>query len=464
MASDDLVAEEIGRVYDLFRAQLRTFGRALNGLLATGLIVFALIVVPFLGFGIQLDTFQERQKELSKQQTGAENEFADASRAQKSLKGYLEQVDQFSLLREYEETEDMIETAHGRQDIVTELRAQYLADPSEGVRDWAAGRRPTPPPDSRLMISPQRAGLVDSCDFRLNGGEDGITDHVACQMCASFKEQSQAMQGLISRMPDEIRAAAGVSDDAPIFLAQRACGWLIGGQVHWFKGEPRPAEARELRGFFTWDLKDYEDAARAYRRELSSRTAELQSGIEDLDAQIELYQAESVSIAEQLDRIAKFDQLTTPIGNLPITLVQIVLLFPPALAAAFLVVANSLGRLAILQCELARLFSRRDSAEAETDWNHISVAAPMWLDRSDGPLALVMKWAVLLTPLGLILANLWLIGQAGTLASNIPEGSAIPSDAYRWLYAISIALTLGALVHIARASSRTRSRDRAPRR
>ena len=29
---------------------------------------------------------------------------------------------------------------------------------------------------------------------------------------------------------------------------------------------------------------------------------------------------------------------------------------------------------------------------------------------SDGPLALVMKWAVLLTPLGLILANLWLPG------------------------------------------------------
>ncbi len=83
---------------------------------------------------------------------------------------------------------------------------------------------------------------------------------------------------------------------------------------------------------------------------------------------------------------------------------------------------------------------------------------------SDGPLALVMKWAVLLTPLGLILANLWLIGQAGTLPPNIPEGSAIPSDAYRWLYGISIALTLGALVHIARASSRIRSWDRAPRR
>lgn len=455
MVDDALVAQELDRVYGLYGAQQRSFHRALYGLLVAGLTVFALIVVPFLGLSIRVDELQGRQQELTKRQEAANTAREEAERAGERLRRYLDEIALFSRLREWEQNEGMIDTARARQAAVTGLRDRYRGDPDPATRDWALGNRPVPPEDSRLWVSPRRAGFDNACEFRLNGTEEGVTDYVACRMCDEFREQSRSMQGLISRLPDEIVDAVNSGPETPDGLASRACGWLIGGETHWHKGEPRPAEARALRGFFTWDLKAYEDATRGYHRALSDRDAEIEAQISDLSDEVETAREISTSVTEQLDHIAKFNQLATPIGNVPVTLLQIVLLFPPALAAGFLIVANSFGRLASLRRALFRLFARRDAAAEVADPAHIQVIAPLWLDRHDGVMAWVMKWVVLLVPLVLMLASFYLVWRAGTLTDQpYPPGSPISSAGYLAIYGLSVALVLAGLVHISVSAAR----------
>ena len=455
MVDEALVAQELDRVYDLYGAQLRAFHRALYGLLVAGLTVFALIVVPFLGLSIRVDALQGRQAELAAQQVAADAARYEAERAGEQLRRYLDEIASFSQLREWEENEGMIDTARARQEAVSGLRDSYRDDPDPAMRDWALGNRPVPPEDSRLWTAPRQAGFDNACEFRLNGPKEGITDYVACRMCDAFREQSRSMQSLISRLPDEIVDAADAGSETPEGLARRACGWLIGGEIHWYKGEPRPAEAEALRGFFTWDLKAYEDATQGYYRALSDRNAEIEAQISALSAQVAAAREISASVTEQLDHIAKFDQLATPVGNVPVTLLQIVLLFPPALAAGFLIVANSFGRLASLRQALFRLFARRDAAAEVADRTHIQVIAPLWLDRQDGVMALVMKWVVLLLPLVLMLASFYLVWRAGTLAAQpYPPGSPISSAGYLAIYGLSVVLVLAGLAHISVSVSR----------
>jgi len=459
MVDDALVTQELDRVYGLYGAQLRVFHRALYGLLIVGLTVFALIVVPFLGLSIRVDELQDREEDLAVRQDAADAARDEAKRAGEQLRPYLDEIDNFSQLREWEENEGMIDTARARQEAVSGLRDSYRNDPDPAMRDWALGNRPVPPEESRLWRSPRHAGIDNACEFRLSGAEEGITDYVACRMCDVFSEQSRSMRNLISRLPDEIVDAADAGSETPEGLARRACGWLIGGETHWHKGEPRPAEAYALREFFTWDIKAYEDATRNYRRALSDRNAEIEARISDLSAKVEEAKEISAGVTEQLDHIAKFDQLATPIGNVPVTLLQIVLLFPPALAAGFLIVANSFGRLASLRQALFRLFARRDAAAEVADRTHIQVIAPLWLDRQDGVMALGMKWVVLLLPLVLMLASFYLVWRAGTLAAQpYPPGSPISSAGYLAIYGLSVVLMLAALAHILVSVSRGGSR------
>jgi hypothetical protein len=150
----------------------------------------------------------------------------------------------------------------------------------------------------------------------------------------------------------------------------------------------------------------------------------------------------------QLDRIASFDRIGTPAGDLPLGLGQIVLLFPVILAFGFLVVANSYAQAAELQRAFVRLCRKRDVEGTVMDARHIAAIAPLWLDRQEPLGAGAVKWAILLTPLALTLANLLLIATTAALTAQLPDDSAIPPVGYLMLYVLSLALFAGALWYI----------------
>ncbi len=449
MANDALVAEEIGRVFELYGAQLRTFRRTLFGLLVIGLSVFALIVVPFLGFSVQLADLESRAARLAEDRAKTDAAVAQGQAELDTMRALLNRIHAFAdFARSWEAFEEMIETARKRVPSIREKRAEYADHSLEGLRDWAAGGRPEPPAEAHQTIRHLSLGIEHPCEWRLTDSSQGVADYVACTLCNSFRAENRRFLRQIAGISSATLGAAGTDKEALTGVVDRACGWLNRADEHWRMQSPRPDDAHALRGFFTWDLRQYEDALFRVRDVVNARIPLVEAEIDDLESAISATRADLEAASAELERMAKFDKLTTPIGEVPITVIQLVLLFPAALAAGCLVVASSLARLVILRHTLTRLFAIRDREGAVIDPTYIAVIAPLWLDREEGILVIATKWVVLLTPLGLIIASLVMIHAAGIFAQARPDGSAISSAAYLWLYAVSMALTLGALAHI----------------
>ena len=458
MANDAFISEEIERVYTLYGAQLRTFGRALYGLLVTGLAVFALIVVPFLGFSIQKADLTLRESALAALKKESEEALTARQAELEAMRDIGEQINEFAYAaREYGGFEERIESAISREAFMVEKRAAFSAHSLESVRNWAAGLRDEPPPEALSSDRKLTLGLKNPCEWRLTGNDKGRADYVACGLCTDFRGQGRRIIQTIRKIPADLLEKSNARKETFTAISERACGWLVGDDIHWHLEKPRPDEPWGLREFFTWDLKEFEDGLKRLRSQIGARVEESSEQIRALEATIDATRAELESASSQLARLAEFDKLGTAVGEVPITLIQVVLLFPVAVAVAFLIIANSLSRLAALRRTLAGLFARRDNEGDLIDSAHISVIAPLWLDHQEGPLVQVMKWVVLLIPLGLIFTNLYLIDTAQILDGKYPEGAAITSTAYRLLYVASLALTVGALVYIWRVVSRAQT-------
>ena len=449
-----LVKEEFERVFGLYGAQLRTFHRVLYGLLLTGTMIFALIVVPFLGFSGQKAAFEAEELVLASAKEANAAVLDQRKVEVETMRGILAEIRRFAdRSRAYDTYQQLIKIARERQDVVLSKRAEYGDHALPGLRDWAAGRIPVPPPEAFQTERYLPLGIKDQCEWRLTGTADGTTAYVACRVCDDFRDINNAFSSRLTRMSAGGSATVTDGEIALGDIVERACGWLVGGEAHWISTTARPVNPNQIRSFFSKDLQAYEAALTDLRKDINQRLPQVEVEVAQLERESMAMKARLETVTAQLSRLSEFDKLGTPIGDVPVTLNQLVLLFPVALALGFLAVANSMGRLVVLRRELSRLGARRDANAAVIDDAHIAAIAPMWLDRRDGAFTWVAKLTVLFTPLGLVIANLWLVYRTDALSDEFPATSAISSSVYLWLYAASLALMLGALIHIARTVS-----------
>lgn len=446
MADLELVKEELGRVYGLYGAQLRSFRRSLYGLIVVGLALFAVIVVPFLTFRDQLAKLQDVEAQLAVDRQAEAARLAAAEDDLESLADLNRQLRRFAeQQRSWGYHQKLAETARAHDAELADLRRRYRSSQDDGLAAWARGERAAPP----------EAAVASTRDLYGRGQrpcywQSGV-GYAACQVCEDFRDLDRSISGQIQRFS----LAEAVTVTLPTPLVERACTWLAEGQPHW--RTERPLDERDgarLRGLFSLDLRAYEIAQKEISQQLRVAVPPIRTEIERLERSQAITVEQLTALERQLNRIASFDRLGTPIGDLPIGLGQIVLLFPVALALAYVVLANSYARLAGLRAALARLSRKRDEAGEVMDQAHIAVIAPLWLDRSDAFGSRIVKIVILCLPLLLILANLFLIHDTRALAEQLPEDSALSPQIYLGLYALSLLLALGGLIHILRAAKR----------
>ncbi len=444
MADLELVKEELSRVYGLYGAQLRSFRRSLYGLIVVGLALFAIIVVPFLTFRDQLANLQQREEQLAIAKQAAAVELA-------ALEGDLETLgSQQENLREFANRHralgyynKLAEEARAHGEELDRMRGYYRSSPNEELAAWAKGRRPAPPEEA---IRSNR--LLNSFGYRFCAWKEGVA-HIACQVCDNFRNQDSRVSNAVARL--SVAERLQIEPLTP--LVTRACGWLVEGEPNWVTG--RPFDSRDfnrIRGYFSKDLQAYDQGLREIRQKVNAEVPLVETEIQRLERGL-VDTAEQLTVLErQLSRIASFDRLGTPIGDLPVGLGQIVLLFPVALALAYVILANSYARLASLRAALTRLSAKRDADGEVMDSAHIAVIAPLWLDRGDALGSRIVKIVILCLPLALILANLALIYETRALAEQLPDDSALTPQVYLGLYAVSLLLALGGLFHILRSA------------
>jgi hypothetical protein len=449
MADNDLINDELERVYRLYGERTRQFRRGLYGLIVAGLAVFLLIVVPFLTFRDQLAETQARERELAVELQKASARVAETEGSIEEMRAISQAAFEFQERSDsWERHQAMLEEAAAHAEELAELRRSFADWNDERLAAWVSGEAKQPP-DDFVSTNRQLFGLSQrSCYW-----EGGI-EHVTCRLCESFTREAEGTSQRIWGLAGVEDALLTAARDDLAAQVERACAWLTGGAPHWQLGEPFPLDrGDELRGWFSHDVRAYVERIDALDDSIRDSLPERKLAV----ARIRRKQAnttERLSVLEQqLDRVASFDRLGTPIGDLPVGLGQIVLLFPVVLALAFLVVANGYARLADLQRAFVRLCRKRDSSGEVMDEAHIAAIAPLWLDPREALGARLVKWAIMLTPLALILANLLLIVTTDALTEQLPDDAVISPAAYILLYAASVALALGALWYVWRSGA-----------
>lgn len=447
MVDSNLVNEELERVFTLYSAQLRQFRRALYGLIVASLTLFILIVVPFLTFRDQLAALRVTEQDLAVELLEAHDSLNNANADLETFEGIEGIRTRFSIFAELYRTpetyQSLAKEAGEHEAELEELKREFAGSGDIGIQAWLRGETKQLP-EEFTRHNRSLWNLTKAPCFWERG-----TKHAACRLCNTFTDKNRSVSGTISRLStvtEEDRAATG-NDLAAV--VERACGWLTQDVEHWkMGGQFDPNDVASVRGFLTHDLHAYEERLdtlyRVVRRSVLEREIEIERKESNLDST-----AERLGVLEkQLNRIASFDRLSTPIGDLPVGLGQIVLLFPVIVALGFIVIANGYARTAGLQRAFVRLCHKRDQTGEVMDDLHISVIAPLWLEPRESLGARAVRWVIILAPLMLVLANLTLIATTRALTEQLPDDAAISPPVYLALYAASLAFLVGALWHI----------------
>ena len=459
MADSDLVNEELDRVYRLYGERTRQFRRGLYGLIVASLAIFVLIVVPFLTFRDQLAEMQASEVALAVELQQARDLVADSNASVQKMRAIWDAVEGFEYRHQDQSLyPSMAQEAAEHTRELEETRRQYSGWADEGVAAWVRGEAKQPPEE---FINTDRRlwGLAQKPCY----WESGI-GYVACQLCQNYTRANERFAGQISRLVAVEAAVLGAAQDDLGALVEGTCGWLTRGEVHFETDEQLPPDGTDmLLRMFPHDISHY--AAR-----LGALHGTLRRGLPEGELEVERIERARADTTErlavlqrQLERIASFDRLGTPIGDLPVGLGQIVLLFPVVLALGFLVVANGFARMADLQRAFVRLCRKRDRTGEVMDDRHVSVIAPLWLDPREPLGARAAKWAIMLTPLALMVANLMLIAMTEALTAQLPDDAAISPAAYLVLYGASLALFAGTLWHVWRSENEPLDTDSAVR-
>jgi hypothetical protein len=452
MADTDLINDELERVYRLYGERTRAFRRSLYVLIVAGLALFALIVVPFLTFRDQLAAVQAVEAELAVELEETRDAIDQTEAGVEQLRQLQQSFERYyAEVTELETLEAMQREAAAHAEALAALRADFAGWEDPGMAAWVRGEVRQPPPE--IIATNRRLwGLArDACYW------DSGMARLTCRLCEGLTRENERVRHRIGRLPgvdDAVRRTVVQDLDS---LVERACGWLTRGEPHWDSETTLASRADSgldiglLRGWFNADLFAYRDRLVAFERTLSQSLVQRALQAERLErSRTEV--GEHLAVLEtQLNRIASFDRVGTPVGDLPVGLGQIVLLFPAVLAFGFLVVGNGYARSAEIQRAFVRLCRKRDAAGEVMDAEHLAAIAPLWLDPHEPLGARLAKWAILLTPLALTLANLLMIYRTDALTDQLPADAAIPPVAYRLLYAASLALFAGTLWYIWRS-------------
>jgi hypothetical protein len=448
MADKDLITGELERVYQLYGERIRHFRLGLHVLIISSVALFLLIVVPFLTFRDQVAAAREREAALMDDLHQARALVAATKRGVEQAAEIERAVSLF-----YERHVDiglyeaMEQDAAEHDRALAALRAAYAGSGIDGMAAWVRGEAEKPPEEA-IGSDRRLSGLANQACYWQSG-----IDHTSCRLCRRFSDGHRAWANQIKHLPGAPAAAAETATEGLSALVQRACGWLTRGEAHWERGLPlAAADAADLRGWLSLDLNAYLERFRDFEQEMRARLPEREQEVERIERARVMVSERLASLETQLERIAGFDRLSTPVGDLPIGLGQIVLLFPAILAGAFLLVVNAHARSVQMHRVFMRLCRKRDPTQQVMDAPHLAAIAPLWLDPRRALADRLAKWALLATPLLLTIANLVLVVRTEALSAQLPEDAAIPPIGYVLLYLVAVAVLVGSLRYIARQS------------
>jgi hypothetical protein len=375
------------QLVERYEARSKTFRTLLYGFVGFGALFLLLVLLPFVGL--------HRQRDAVNVQIDA------AARRAADLKGALDAYGKASA--GFTELREAIDGGPDR------LRASLrnLADPTSqsNVGQLNAAPIQQQAPNAPASIAQQRP-VLSECDSR--GDNDArMNCRVAEQVRSQFTDYASLLESSVIAPIEKLPAAVstelnatrlrqGLDSIRMAFEARLAATprfWeFYGGKVDFF-GELR----RDLDGYWTrFGFDEHKAALEASQRQLDSTWTALQTRKSSLENQ-------------EKGLVARLAQIESPLGKLPIGLVEGVQIFPLLMAIGFVWCCAVLIELAGMRRALDDGYRERGPEQAALTNRHLALVAPLWIERRDSSTLDAASRAVLFTPIAIFALSCGLV-------------------------------------------------------
>lgn len=394
--------EYFGQVIALYESESKNFRTLLSGVLLFGLLFFFLVLVPFVRVHRQHEVIGARLLEID----------AESARVAAGLGAYRTAAEGFESLRRA--------VVRGPY----ELRAALPALLSVPARQ--ADVEINAPIQQQMAQRPPRPEEADAC-----GSPTAGLEWANCRVAGQVWEQFQGYRDLLE---DSVLAplrtvppsAASDLTTLPVGLDSLQAAFearLAENPRFWERFTGKTDFFDQLRGSLDqfWRRYGFEDrrlALELERARLDSLTASLEQRQEALETGEEKLAA----------RLAELD---SPLGKLPVGLVEAVQIFPLLMAIGFGWCVFVLRRLAALRQAVREGYQQRDPELADLTERHLAVVAPVWVDRGHPALRHALLWP----PIGIFVAACALVAYHWSLEPGSNEVLVFDPWVYGGLYA-----------------------------
>ena len=213
---------------------------------------------------------------------------------------------------------------------------------------------------------------------------------------------------------------------------------------------PRFWRTREEKAGFSVSLdRDVERFWKDVGTTLETEMARLADEIQALEVESSALLAEQKRLSGRQEALeARLRDIESPLGKLPIGLVESILVFPVVLAVAFVACVFMHCETVRLRQSFHRLYQARDPARTILTDAEVALVAPLWVDPMGPKQYRTARIALLLLPVAVFAAACALIRHVWSLPATF--SGQLPGWIYASLYGVAAIAILVALAQLAR--------------
>lgn len=440
------IEDETARIYGLYEKKSRSFRTAFYSLSGLVLIFFGLVFYPYVSTLGEKSQIDRRLAALDRTIKETAALVADHETIMRELLEHHAQVDS----RTRPVWFGLEQAARDQDAKLHDWRARLRDDPD--AAEWARGVKALPVLSPEfLRRHPDFREARDKPCFWL-AQDAWLRCEVATRLEALHEFATRPLR--YRRAPPFVRMELLPPLAAQLDALQRSFRerWL-GNAPAW---QAAPSDGTSLQQGLSAFLADYAQAFTVRAYQIGGRRSDLDSArraAERERAPLEIAQARA---EKRLDQVKAFRNVETPIGQLPVGLDELVLIFPVLLAAGFLSCASLLADTLRLRGAFHRFARELDQERTLFTDDHVALVAPLWLDPLAGRWSRAATLAILAIPALVFLAAIALLFLNRLLLGDFPDTARLSPPVYMILYALCGALIAEAFRRVAREVRRYR--------
>jgi hypothetical protein len=434
-----VIEEHSRRVYDLFERKSKSFRTLFFSLVGILLVLFFFLFFPYV-------SLQGKGKRINELQDNLGDKIEDLK---KNIDAHIDakKVFEKQLAKTYETRERMIawefhrnleEESIKQERYILSLKKELKDEPE--AKDWISGKQQKPQfSDYFYHTHPHLLkGKRDPCFWFV-----GKT-WIKCKFRNKIHTYHNNL--LISLLTPDREVAPFINlntvEKQLSNLKDSFEKWLSGDISSWKKG--RQSDDSELRVELSLFWRDYysilQDSIQRFEKKLTDlRENEEESGVEF--KRLEKQKTENENRLKELNR---FNELQTPIGQIPAGLNDIVLIFPVILAVCFLLCTSLFCETVRLRRIFHNLYQKKDTDQAILTDSQVALVASLWIDPVDPEQNRTVRFLIFLTPFMFFVMAISLLFYNGLFLNDFSSDTGLFNAV---LYIILYVLSLGMFIY-----------------